>query len=207
MKTNFIFNKLNIFIAFVFFISFSNILLAQSKQEGYQIEGAIYDKNTKQPVPNATVSIQKINSKEILEYQFTSQNGSFKIMGKTAMNDSLELQISHVNFEPLIQKLDYGKIIKGLVLDSIYLNPKSNSIEEVVVDGPPIFLRKDTLIINPNAFNLKENAVMEDVLSKVPGIVLWSDGKITVNGKTVSEILVNGKPFFGGDPVVAVIFP
>ncbi|OYD40663.1 carboxypeptidase-like regulatory domain-containing protein [Sphingobacterium cellulitidis] len=203
MKTNFIFNKLNILIAFVFFISFSNILLAQSKQEGYQIEGAIYDKNTKQPVPNATVSIQKINSKEILEYQFTSLNGSFKIMGKTTMNDSLELQISHVNFEPLIQKLEYGKIISGQVLDSIYLKPKSNSIEEVVVDGPPIFLRKDTLIINPNAFNLKENAVMEDVLSKVPGIVLWSDGKITVNGKTVSEILVNGKPFFGGDPVVA----
>ncbi|QEC73518.1 Plug domain-containing protein [Arachidicoccus ginsenosidivorans] len=61
----------------------------------------------------------------------------------------------------------------------------------------------DTLEFNADAFHLDPNAVAEDLLRKLPGVVVWGDGTITVHGREVSRVLVNGKPFFGGDTKVA----
>ncbi len=55
----------------------------------------------------------------------------------------------------------------------------------------------DTLEINPAAFKLKQDAVVEELLNQVSGITIWSDGTITVNGKKVESLLVDGKPFMG----------
>jgi hypothetical protein len=61
----------------------------------------------------------------------------------------------------------------------------------------------DTLEFNPAAFKLDTNAVAEDLLRKLPGVIVWGDGTITVNGKEIKSLLVNGKPFFGGATTVA----
>ena len=62
----------------------------------------------------------------------------------------------------------------------------------------------DTLEINPAAFKMKNDAVVEELLNQVSGITIWSDGTITVNGKKVQSLLVDGKPFLGAtDPRVA----
>ncbi|MDE5690527.1 MAG: outer membrane beta-barrel protein, partial [Duncaniella sp.] len=47
------------------------------------------------------------------------------------------------------------------------------------------------------------NAVVEDLLKRLPGVEVGTDGSITANGKTVSKFLVNGKEFFSDDPQVA----
>ncbi|MCH5689671.1 hypothetical protein LWM68_38865 [Niabella sp. W65] len=66
----------------------------------------------------------------------------------------------------------------------------------------PITMNGDTLEINPAAFKLDSNAVVEDMLRRVPGITMWGDGTITVNGRKVNNVYVDGKPFFG-DPAMA----
>ena len=52
------------------------------------------------------------------------------------------------------------------------------------------------------SFNTKKDANVEDLLKLLPGVEVDEDGKITVNGKDVNKILVNGKPFFGNDPTI-----
>ena len=44
---------------------------------------------------------------------------------------------------------------------------------------------------------------MEDLLKKMPGVEVDSEGKITVNGKEVKKVMVDGKEFFSDDPKVA----
>jgi hypothetical protein len=64
-------------------------------------------------------------------------------------------------------------------------------------------MKGDTLEFNAGAFKMDHNAVVEDLLRKLPGVTIWGDGTITVNGKEVQRVLVDGKPFFGGDARIA----
>ena len=62
----------------------------------------------------------------------------------------------------------------------------------------------DTVMFNSAAYKLPEGSSVEDLIRKLPGVQIGSDGNITVNGKTVSRILVNGKEFFNDDKTVAL---
>jgi hypothetical protein len=73
----------------------------------------------------------------------------------------------------------------------------TDSLGVVVTAAIPIRMNGDTLEINPAAFKMKNDAVVEELLNQVSGITIWSDGTITVNGKQVQSLLVDGKPFMG----------
>jgi hypothetical protein len=64
-------------------------------------------------------------------------------------------------------------------------------------------MNHDTLEFNPRAFSMDKNAVVEDLLRQLPGVTVWGDGAISVNGRLVKSVLVNGKPFFGGGARIA----
>jgi hypothetical protein len=78
---------------------------------------------------------------------------------------------------------------------SLALNHKDSAV--VVTYTAPIRMNGDTLEINPGAFKMKGDAVVEELLNQVSGITIWSDGSITVNGKKVENLFVDGKPFMG----------
>ena len=80
-----------------------------------------------------------------------------------------------------------------------------NALDEVTLTATraPITIKKDTLEFNANSFDTRQDANLEDLMKKLPGVEVDSDGNITVNGKPVSRILVNGKEFFGNDPKIA----
>ena len=73
----------------------------------------------------------------------------------------------------------------------------------IVSQRPPVVVNGDTLEFNAEAFKTKPNAVVEDMLKKMPGVEVDKDGTIRVNGKRISRVLVNGKDFFNGDPKMA----
>lgn len=62
---------------------------------------------------------------------------------------------------------------------------------------------EDTVEFNADSYKTQPNAVVEDLLKRLPGVEVDSDGKITANGKSVSKILIDGKEFFSDDPKVA----
>jgi hypothetical protein len=68
---------------------------------------------------------------------------------------------------------------------------------------PPIRIKKDTLEFNAASFKVGADANVEALLKQLPGVEISPEGKITVNGKEVNNILVNGKPFFGKDGKIA----
>ncbi len=92
------------------------------------------------------------------------------------------------------QKLDFGKL---------YLQRQINEIEEVVV-LPPVRMSGDTIEFNADAFQLDTNAVIEDLIHKLPGMIVWGDGKITYQGKEIPSVLINGKEFFGSDKSIGL---
>ena len=81
----------------------------------------------------------------------------------------------------------------------------TNELGEVTVvsERAPVTVKSDTLEFNAASFNTRQDANLEEVMKKLPGVEVDAQGNITVNGKPVSRILVNGKEFFGNDPKIA----
>jgi hypothetical protein len=82
---------------------------------------------------------------------------------------------------------------------------KNTVLNEVQITGEanPVAIRGDTIEFNAGSFKVKENAVVEDLLKKLPGVEVERDGTVRAQGEEVKNVLVDGKKFFGTDPKIA----
>lgn len=96
----------------------------------------------------------------------------------------------------------YQTTLGNIMLDRDF----SRSLNEVTVTATKIkmVMKGDTIVYNADAFQLAEGSVLDELIRQLPGAELSDGGVIKVNGKTVSSLLVNGRDFFKGDPMVAL---
>jgi len=175
--------------SFVFFL-FSFI----SAQDKISISGKAVDEILKAPVEAATVYLSLAKDSAVVDYSITDKDGNFKLEVKK-IREPVFFSISddingdfRVDFESLAENKDLGEVtLKNII-----------SLNEAVVTGtaPPIRIKNDTLEFNASSFKVRPDANVETLLKQLPGVEIDDEGKITVNGKEVSQVLVNGKPFF-----------
>ncbi|MVT11183.1 outer membrane beta-barrel protein [Chitinophaga tropicalis] len=81
---------------------------------------------------------------------------------------------------------------------------KVRALKEVIVESkPPVRMKGDTVEYDASRFKTRENAVVEELLRKLPGVKVDKGGNIIAQGEKVSKVLVDGKEFFGNDPSIA----
>lgn len=90
--------------------------------------------------------------------------------------------------------------------DSLDIPEPTTTMREVTVKATKVkmFMRGDTIVYNADAFNLERGSMLDALISRLPGVTLNEHGQIKVNGEFVSELLINGREFFKGDPKVAL---
>ena len=176
------------------------LALQQGAAQDFQLNGTIKDNNGV-PLESATVYVEKISDSTLVTYGISDREGFFEMEGRTDQ-EQLNLFVSYAGFKPLRQVIT---IKSNIALGEIKLEVQDNLLDEVIVvaDRAPVTLKKDTLEFNANSFKTRPDANLEELLKKLPGAEVDSDGAITINGKPVSRILVNGKEFFGDDPKIA----
>lgn len=83
---------------------------------------------------------------------------------------------------------------------------KEIQLGEVTVKATKLMMvmKGDTLVYNADAFQLAEGSMLDKLIAMLPGVELKKDGVITVNGRKVERLLVNGEDFFTGSPKVAL---
>ena len=155
------------------------------------------------PLEAATVYLTSAKDSAVIDYAITNKNGLWE-MKTRAINKPVFLKISFVSFND--HKKQYDNITESTDFGSISLSDQSTTLDNVVIEGetPPIRIKADTLEFNASSFKVRPDANVEAMLKQLPGVDVDADGKITVNGKEVNQILVNGKPFFDKDGKVAL---
>lgn len=178
---------------------------AQKKDSTYvgDVKGIVKDSVHNYVLPSATISIFAIKDSSLLSYQLSNNFGEFHFVD-LPVGIPLKMVVSYSGYRNFSRRFTISPDTQKIDLKDINVERSDGELEEVVVTYiPPVRMNGDTLEFNADAFKLDSNAVVEDLLRKLPGITIWGDGAITVNGRPVKNILVDGKPFFGTDSRIA----
>ena len=189
--------KLHSFLLFLFFVYSANA------QNDIVIKGTVYDINTQVPLELATVYFSNVKDSTVIEYATTDKNGVFKINTKK-YDKPVFLKVNYLGYQSYIE--EQNALLENKDFGKLYLLQNTNNLNEVVIksEAPPIRIKKDTLEFNAASFKVRPDANLEVLLRQLPGFEVDSDGKITVNGKEVTQFLVNGKAFFDKDGAIAL---
>ena len=172
-----------------FFISYG--AFAQTSRD---ISGVVKD-STGTSIIAATVKY--IAGKDTL-FTRTDVEGNFIFNG--VKSSTFLITVSSLGYQTLNKRFLYKDAESQIKLDLITLKSENRMLTEVVISGTPaVTIKEDTIIYRASDYPLRENALAEDLLKKLPGVEVDKDGNVTAQGKAITRVRVNGKDFFGGD--------
>ena len=172
-----------------------------AKAQNVTIDGTIMDSILKKTLTSATVSLARAKDSSLISFTRADDDGYFQI--KNVVPGRYLLSVSYVGYQHLWFGIKVGAS-SNLSLGKIYLADASQTTTvTVTARRPPVVINGDSIEFNSENFKTVPNAVVEDMLKKMPGIEVDKAGAITVNGKSVTKVYVNGKEFFTGDPKMA----
>lgn len=154
-----------------------------------------------EPLMQATVRLLRLPDSTFVKGVAADVDGRFSFKGIRQGNYVVET--NYVGFAP--EKLSIKVEKDPLTLKPIVMGEATNLLKEVnvVAVKTPVKVMTDTIEFNAGSYMTRPNAVVEDLLKRLPGVEVDADGKITANGKEITKILVDGKEFFSDDPKVA----
>lgn len=194
-----------LFALLVLFISFVSIqgqvrqTTTKTTKTGASISGRILDSESGEPLIQCTVALMSADTTKLLTGVVTDNYGNFELKNVAAGN--YILKASFVGYHNLFMKQQVTDSKSVHALGTIVMAPSSIVLDQTVVVGKleEMQVKDDTVVYNADAFKMPEGAVADDLIKKLPGVVIDEDGKIKVHGKELKKITVNGKDFFKSD--------
>ena len=176
---------------------------AQSKGN-LTIKGSLYDFGSAEPLYPANVQVLALPDSSYVTGASSNEDGSFEITGLAAGN--YVVRVSFIGYVTTQKSVSLKANSRTTDLGKVTLKADAQMLKEVAVTAAvaKVQMVNDTVVFNGEAFKLPEGATVEELVRRLPGVQISSDGSITVNGKNVSRILVNGKEFFDNDRSVAL---
>ncbi|WP_222167383.1 TonB-dependent receptor [Edaphocola aurantiacus] len=192
------FTKIGILTLLLLSLTLNNVYAVQYNLKG-QVTDSLYSR-----LGGASISLLDPSDSTLVTFGITNAQGFYTL---TAVKEgSYLLQVALMGYYTQYKSITVNdQMTTDLGIQVLAENEQGSVLDEVIVSGEkiPIRLKGDTLEYNAGSFKVKPDAVVEDLLKKMPGIEVDKNGNIKSMGKAVNKILVDGKEFFGDDPKVA----
>ena len=166
------------------------------------ISGTLTDRDTKEAVMQATVQLLKTDS-TFIAGAVSDESGKFNVTAPE--NGRYVVKITGVGYKPIVKNVNIQND-KNVDLGAMTFGSDAIMLKGVTAtaQAAKVTVKKDTFIYNAAAYRTPEGSVAEELVKKLPGAQVDDDGKITINGKQVKKILVDGKEFMTGDTQTAM---
>ena len=164
-----------------------------------KLSGRVIDDEMREAMPGTTVMLLNAKDSAKVAATITDTNGKFTLPSQKT-GDYI-LKISFVGYAPIMKNMSLTKSNKGLDLGTFALLDDAKLLKDAVVTAAlaQVEVKGDTFQYNADAYKTTEGSSIEELVRLIPGAEVGEDGSITINGKTVSRVLVKGKEFFGND--------
>lgn len=151
------------------------------------------------PLSGANLIAIPLNKEIDMQFSITNNKGQYFL--KLQKEKIYFLELSYLGFHK--------------IHDTIKLNDKTSlnfqmqisneSLDEILIKQKiPVLVKEDTIIYRTDIFKTGEERKLVEILKKLPGIEVDREGNVTVNGKKVNKLMVDGKTFFTGSTKLAI---
>jgi uncharacterized membrane protein YgcG len=173
-----------------------------AKSQDIRLKGKLTDKNDNSPIVGATIKLTSQRDSTRIRQVTTDQSGNFEIGNLNA--SVYVLRISYSGYEIIEQRIN---------IQASNATPLSFTIAKVTTDlgevaivskAAPVKQKSDTTEFSASQFKVNPDATAEDLIKKLPGIVIDKQGNVTTMGEQVRKVTVDGKDFFGDDATAAL---
>ncbi len=166
----------------------------QQAQGGRQVRGTVID-TTKQGV--AAVNITITSEQHDSTTTVSDLKGNFVF--PAVKGNKVVVTASSIGFQTV--RRHYALASDSAAdLGQIVLKAETNMLKGVTIVGTvPVRITEDTVEYKASAYKVRENAPVEDLIKKLPGVDVDANGNISTQGKQVTKVRINGKDFMGGD--------
>jgi len=167
-----------------------------------EIKGSVIDGDTKESLVQTTVQLMRSDS-TFVGGTVTSDRGTFAV--KAPANGRYLLKISSVGYVPEIKNIVIEDN-KDLNMGAVAISTDAVMLEGVTATAKAlkVTMVKDTFVYNSAAYRAPEGSAIEELVKLLPGATVDDDGNVTINGKTVNKIKMDGKEFMTGDTKTAL---
>lgn len=176
----------------------------QLRSQTIDLTGIIVDSASQKTLSLASVTAYDGKDSSMISFKLSDFSGRF-LLNNIPLKKQLRLVIIYTGYKTYRKEMMLDTVAKKIDIGTLHLAPYFGQLEEVVVrsEVPPVRYNKDTLEFSAAAFKTLPNALLLDLLRKLPGVQIDKEGQISVNGRIVNKILVDGKAFFGDNPQMA----
>jgi len=157
------------------------------------ISGTVMDEK-KNPVPYANVFIQPENSEAIVAYCQSDGTGNYVL--KINKTGKFRLNFSAMSFKTNTIPIEVGTSSDEVVKNAIMIFEPIPLNEIIISADKAMIIKRDTIIFNAAAFAKGNERVLEDLLKRIPGLVISDDGGIKVGGQDVEKVMIDGDDLF-----------
>ncbi|MET0243657.1 MAG: outer membrane beta-barrel protein, partial [Flavitalea sp.] len=165
------------------------------------IKGSLADSIYKEILSEATVTVLSAKDSAVISFVLSNPKGEFLISGLDS--GSYRLTATYSGYATYTKFFKITRDSSTIDLGNIQMFKKDDLLTEVVVEAPPITVKKDTVEFRADAFRTRPNSTAEDVFKKIPGMQVDKDGNVKAQGEDITKVYVDGKEFFGTDPKLA----
>ena len=178
------------------------VMTAGAYAQDKKITGQISDRDTKEAVPQVTIQLLKADS-TFVTGAISNDTGDFTITAPD--NGKYILKMSSVGYLTTTKDVTISDS-KNVALGKIIIGADAVMLKETTVtaQAAKMTIIEDTVIYNAAAYRVPEGSVVEELVKKLPGAEVDDDGNITINGKAVKKVKVDGKEFMTGDTKIAI---
>ncbi|MBE5317741.1 outer membrane beta-barrel protein [Pedobacter sp. MR2016-19] len=161
------------------------------------LNGTVIDTVNQHQLPDVTITI--LNRADSMLYSFAHSNHLGKFVFNNVMPNKYIMIVSKRGYADLIDTIIVSSSQTNL--KTISLIPKGILLDEVLINKrvDAVVIRGDTTEYNVDRFKVPKNASVEDMLKLLPGIQVDRNGNISVQGRSISKVLVDDEEFFSDD--------
>ena len=162
------------------------------------------DSKSSDPIPWASVYLIPAGDTTITHFALSDDKGD--VLLKEVPVGKYELNAEIIGYTPHKKVYTIKAHWNAYDLGIIKMDENAEFLDAASISaiGNPVTVKKDTIEFNASSFRVGENAMLEDLLKKMPGMEVGEDGTVTLNGEKIDKITVGGKTFFFNDPTAAL---
>ena len=167
-----------------------------------EIKATVLDSLNNEPVPFASVYVIPSKDTTITNFTLSDAKGEAKL--DEVPYGSYVFHIEMMGYKPFIRERYFRERVVDMGTIRLEVDEQFLQAATVTDIGNPIVVKQDTVEFNASSFRVGANAMLKDLLQRMPGMEITEDGKVKFNGEEIDKLTVGGRTFFFNDQSTAL---